>query len=152
MSFFDFFFPEQAQAHHLRRIASGMQSQSRRRRRERVRHGAMQDKLEAIEFRLDELERDNTVLGLVSMALFKKLCDTTDLSLVEFQNILKEVDKLDGVEDGRIDMAELRRVFGIEEPVPPGARDKAGAPLCRDCGRPILKSRKRCAYCGGEPA
>lgn len=101
MSLFDFFFPEQAQASHLRRLAqntsrkSAMENSARRRTLQ-------------LETRVEELEASlgftTLVLGALVQALDQKGVVTRD----DLRTVMHEVDSIDGVTDGKIDIDFLR--------------------------------------------
>ncbi len=98
MSLFDFFFPQQAQAQQLRRLASGQQASAQRRTRTTA-------KLEA---RMESLEDD---LGYVTLIL-GSILDTLDqkglVTRSDVKSALASLDKLDGIADGRLDINILR--------------------------------------------
>lgn len=100
MSLFDFFFPEQAQAAHLRRIAD--QNTARRRQRKRA---PLPNPLEE---RIATLEEDVGYLALMLGALLEKADEKGVLSREEIKTTLKELDEVDGVADGKLDIAVLR--------------------------------------------
>ncbi|WP_193214711.1 hypothetical protein [Luteolibacter marinus] len=106
MSFFDFFFPDQAQASHLRRIADakdleahreGMRrfSEERERRWESVR---TQD----LEQRVEELERDLGQAGLVIESLIQLMDEKGIATRDQIAGRAIEVDAADGLVDGKI--------------------------------------------------
>ncbi len=98
MSLFDFFFPQQAQAQQLRRLASGQQASSRRRSRTDAR----------LEARMANLEDD---LGYVTLILGSILNTLDEKGLVtrsDVKSALASLDELDGVADGRLDINILR--------------------------------------------
>ncbi len=97
MSLYDFFFPEQAQATHLRRLAD---SQGRRSR--------AQPKSSALGRRVDELEDDIGYLALVLGALLQQVDDKGVVTREDVRATLAELDELDGVKDGKLDVAILR--------------------------------------------
>ena len=98
MSFFDFFFPEQAQASHLRRIASRSNFD---RKRNRNRHTASRK-------RLNDLERDVGFLALVVGTLMQQLDEKEVLRRDDVRAALAELDEVDGVKDGKLDLSILR--------------------------------------------
>ena len=106
MSFFDFFFPEQAQASHLRAIASQGEQSTFAAHRERIR-SAQQRRLEAArernsEKRIEQLEGDLAQAGLVIEALIELLDESGAVSRESLAQRVNKIDARDGLEDGRI--------------------------------------------------
>ena len=102
VDFFDFFFPEQAQATHLRDIARS--SKMSRRASTRV-SGKLNE--------LSELQEDVKFLTLVVAALVKRLTETETLNLVDLQDLIDEIDQLDGELDGSLEPGVLRGILGL---------------------------------------
>ncbi|MCH2182377.1 MAG: hypothetical protein MK108_10260 [Mariniblastus sp.] len=102
MDFFDFFFPEQAQATHLRDIARS--SKMSRRASTRV-SGKLNE--------LSELQEDVKFLTLVVAALVKRLTETETLNLVDLKDLIEEIDQLDGELDGNLEPGVLRGILGL---------------------------------------
>ena len=102
MSLFDFFFPVQAQAEHLRNlVAQGRASVRALRRRELGVTAELQSQIEALE---DDLGYVALVLGSLLQVL-----DSKDvLSRDDVRTVILEVDELDGVADGKLDINVLR--------------------------------------------
>ncbi len=98
MSLFDFFFPEQAQASYLRTLAKSEQQRSR----------AAARKKPALDRRMDELEGDVGYLALVLGALLQKVDEKGVITRDEVRDTVMELDGLDGVKDGRLDVDILR--------------------------------------------
>jgi hypothetical protein len=106
MSFFDFFFPEEAQASHLRRIADQQQLQSqqdgmRRFRDERERRWEV-SRSQALEQRIEELERDLGQAGLVIEALLQALEASGTVKREDIAARAIAIDAADGVSDDRV--------------------------------------------------
>ena len=103
MDLFDFFFPEQAQATHLRAIAKrgSLASTDRHHRRD--------DKTDEIK----ALKEDVNFLTLVLVALLRRFTETETASLADVQDLLEEIDGLDGVADGGLDPGVLRGLLGV---------------------------------------
>jgi predicted Holliday junction resolvase-like endonuclease len=106
MSFFDFFFPEVAQASHLRSIAETQRlesvhaaNQRFREERERRWDAAHERNLEQ---RVDELERDLGQAGLIIEALLQALEENGTLKREDIAQRAAAVDAGDGVTDGRV--------------------------------------------------
>ena len=96
MDLFDFFFPEQAQASHLRKIAS--------KRSSGVTHGNLAE--------LNALRRDVNFLTLVLTSILKRLDETKTLSLGDVRDLLTDVDGMDGVADSGLSPQMLRGLLG----------------------------------------
>jgi hypothetical protein len=106
MSFFDFLFPEVAQASHLRRIADQQQSQAhqegmRRFRDERERRWET-SRSQALEQRVEELERDLGQAGLVIEALLQALEASGTVKREDIAARAIAIDAADGVTDSRV--------------------------------------------------
>ena len=101
MDLFDFFSPDQAQAHHLRRIAS-------RREKPVSTRSQIQPSAE-----IQSLREDVNFLVLVIAAILKRSNETEDASLGDVQDIIDEIDALDGVADGGLDPKVLRGLLGV---------------------------------------
>ena len=106
MSFFDFFFPQVAQASHLRSIAEtqrleSMHAANQRFREERERRwdAAHERNLEQ---RVEELERDLGQAGLIIEALLQALEENGTLKREDIAQRAAVVDAEDGVTDGHI--------------------------------------------------
>jgi len=98
MSLFDFFFPEQAQASHLRSMADAQRSSARRATRKATENDA----------RIADLEQDVGYLALVLGALVQKVDEKGVLTRDELRATLSELDGIDGVKDGKLDVGILR--------------------------------------------
>lgn len=103
MDLFDFFFPEQAQATHLRAIAK------RGSLAPNVRHHRRDDQTDEIK----ALKEDVSFLTLVLVALLRRFTETETASLADVQDLLEEIDGLDGVADGGLDPSVLRGLLGV---------------------------------------
>ncbi len=101
MDLFDFFFPEQAQASHLRKIA--------RQRSYHSRTVSGNDQSSEIK----SLQDDVRFLTLVIVALLRRFSETETASLADVQDLLDEIDGLDGVADGGLDPGVLRGLLGV---------------------------------------
>jgi hypothetical protein len=141
MGLFEFFFPEIAEATHLRRISKQMASDSYSRiRSEQI----TRDNAEQAVNAMQELREENGLLTMLVMGIMRKLCEHTSATIDEIKGLLFELDAADGKVDGKLDMAEVRRVFGIPDPSP----DTNSDDLCGKCKRPIPERQKKCLYCG----
>ena len=101
MSLFDFFFPEQAQAVHLRTIAERGSSSSRRRKSSDSRK---------LKKRVEDLEDDVGYIALVLGALLHKLDEKGHVTRDEAREVIAELDGLDGVQDGKLDVSILKGI------------------------------------------
>jgi len=88
MSLYDFFFPEQASASHLRRMVN---QHDRQQRRDRIQEQSQSN----IEERLTELESD---LGMVTLVLASLLETANNNGAVSREDIKKVIDELDVLE------------------------------------------------------
>ena len=105
MSFFDFCFPEQAQASHLRSIAESQQLRSlqegqQRFKAERERRWEA-SRSETLEQRVEELEQDLGQAGLIIEAMMQLLEESGTLKREDVAKRAIEVDRADGVSDGK---------------------------------------------------
>ena len=102
MSLFDFLFPQQATASHLRRMAD---KQRRDDRINRIRDAGS----EHIERRIEELEHDVGVLALALAAILDSANENGAISRDEIRNKISELDVLDGFRNGKLDVSILRK-------------------------------------------
>ena len=124
MGLFEMFFPEQAQAVHLRNLSQTMVSSMMRSSRGN-RHA---DK------RIDEVAEDTAFLALVTFSMLRFLMKKGIVTEEEFKAHLAKLDELDGVRDGELDPAILRGALGlIKEPPPPPA------PMARPAPKPRFR-------------
>ena len=111
---FDFFFPEQAQATHLRTIArKGSLTSSR------IVRSDESSEIEA-------LQEDVNFLTLVIAALLRRSAETETASLADVQDLLDEIDALDGVADGGLDPRVLRGLLGVLKEANDQQADRGG--------------------------
>jgi len=102
MSLYDFFFPAQAQATHLRQLVN---DQQRLRRSEG-------SGLAQAESRIASLEGDVGYLALLLGVLLQKVDEKGMITRAEVQSALAEMDGVDGIRDGRLDVSVLRNFGG----------------------------------------
>ena len=102
MSLYDFFFPEQASASHLRRMAN---QQDRQARMNRVQEQSQSN----IEERITELESDLGMVTLVLASLLEVANENGAVSRKDIKKIIDELDVLDGFRDGRLHPGFLRK-------------------------------------------
>ncbi len=98
MSLYDFFFPEQAQASHLRSLANSERQRSRRGR----------STSSALKKRVEELEGDLGYLALVLGSLMQKIDEKGLIKRDEMRAVMAELDQIDGTTDGKLDINILR--------------------------------------------
>lgn len=101
MSLFDWFFPEQAQASHLRTLTE----QNRRNRRTQNSQNRAVDDLAN---RVQALESDLGFVSLVLGSMMTKLDEKGTLTRDDIKAAMQEVDEVDGVADGKLDIRVLR--------------------------------------------
>lgn len=101
MSLLDFFFPEQAQAAHLRTLAQ----RSRRNDRSRAVNAANTRKLEQ---RVEQLERDLGFTALLLASLKAHLEENGSIDREGLRALIDEFDLMDGEGDGQLDLNVLR--------------------------------------------
>jgi hypothetical protein len=111
MDLFDFFFPAQAQARHLREIAETQQRESSR-RPEATRHAN----------ELSALRDDVKFLTLVLTTILKRLAQTDTMNLDDVRVLLDEIDELDGFPDGGLEPSVLRKLLGVLKKDPDSKR------------------------------
>jgi len=104
MDLFDFFFPEQAQATHLRKIAA----------RQTLASARPQTSLQPSE-ELAALRTDVKFLTLVLAVILKRLAETKTMSLSDVQDLMKDLDGLDNVADSGLEPSVLRGLVGLLE-------------------------------------
>jgi len=106
MSFFDFFFPEQAQASHLRTIAENQRYVARRESNQRfdeeMRRRQDRQATAAMEDRVAALEKDLGQAGLIIEALVQLLGESGTLQREDLMQRAIEVDLADGLNDGKL--------------------------------------------------
>lgn len=100
MDLFDFFYPQQAQASYLRKIASRAASPTT------VVTGPAHDEIA-------DLKTDVHFLTLVVTGILKRLAETETLSLSDVGDLFDEIDALDGTADGGLEPGVLRGLLGV---------------------------------------
>jgi len=98
MSLYNFFFPQQAAADHLQKLARTQARTSQQ--------GARQVKIQ--DERIDELEQDLGYVALILGSLLQKVDEKGVLSRDEVRETMASLDEIDGVKDGRLDINILR--------------------------------------------
>ncbi|MFK7768054.1 MAG: hypothetical protein AB8B55_12595 [Mariniblastus sp.] len=102
MSLFEFMFPQQAAASHLRQIAN---RQKRDDRWNRIRETDQTH----LENRVDELEHDMGVVALILASILDTANENGTISRDEIKRKIEELDVLDGFRDGRLHVGFLRK-------------------------------------------
>lgn len=105
MGLYELFFPETSEAESLRAIAKSHERNSRLREREML---AARRQDYQVNETLRDLENDVGTLALMLAAILKKLDENGQLTRDELKETLKDLDLLDGVRDGKIDVNQLR--------------------------------------------
>jgi hypothetical protein len=104
MSLYDFFFPDEAQAQHLRKMA--IQSEYANRLREHE-SGLLQQSNQQLGGRVARLERDVGALALVVASILKRLDEKGHVTRDEVKETIQKLDLLDSVRDGKISVEDL---------------------------------------------
>jgi hypothetical protein len=99
MSLFDFFFPDQAQALHLRRLA---ESTSFSATQARINGSRDLNAQMSMKKRIDELENEVGQLTMIIEALLESISERSILSKEDLARKIGEIDARDGTIDGRI--------------------------------------------------
>jgi hypothetical protein len=102
MDILDFFWPQWAQARHLRQIAESMSSG----------HGRKASPTRAAA----ALQVDVNTLALVCMGLVAALMEKGVISELDLQMHLQKIDGIDAEEDGGLDPNMLRSALGMKKP------------------------------------
>ena len=99
MSLFDFFFPEQAQASHLRQLS---ESNSLANTQARLARARTREVTEASAKRVEALEGEVAELTIIVEALLEKLSEDGSVTRADLARKVAEIDSRDGVIDGKI--------------------------------------------------
>lgn len=106
MDMYDFFFPEQAEASHLRRISSSLS------RATASTSAAAHTARQAVD-EVAELRTDVRFLSMVLAAILKRLAESETMSLSDVTDLLDDIDRLDGQQDSGLDPGVLRGILGV---------------------------------------
>lgn len=106
MSLFDWFFPQQAQAAHLRSLSE---------RTYRNQKGQQQN-LGSLRQRIHQLEENQGVIALVLGSLLEKLDDNGVLARGDIDTKMQELDEYDGIKDGKLNVAALQQLASNADP------------------------------------
>ncbi len=142
MDFFDFMFPEQAEATHLRSISNQLRSNALARNRNARSAGQAAAGTTA---ELEELQGDVRFLSMVLLAVVKRLSEEETLSVADLADLFDEIDGLDGTADGGLDVNVLRGALGAvraAEAPEPDEPDTADEPA-NQARRAPVSSRRR---------
>lgn len=99
MSLYDFFFPDQAQATHLRNIA---ESNAYSNSQARVAQVRLERSKSDLEKKVKSLEDEISQLAIIQEAVLELLNDKGSMTRSELANKVAEIDARDGVIDGKI--------------------------------------------------
>ncbi|HAY80713.1 MAG TPA: hypothetical protein DCY79_12975, partial [Planctomycetaceae bacterium] len=105
MDLFDFMFPEQAEASHLRSISRSLRTQT-------VAASGTRARIEQTQSSVEGLREDVHFLNMVVMAIIKRLTEKETMNMADISDILEQIDHLDGVQDGGLDINSMRAVLG----------------------------------------
>lgn len=124
MDLFDFMFPEQAEASHLRSISRHLRTQN-------ISASGTRSRLEATNNSVESLREDVRFLNMVVMAIIKRLTENETMNMADISDILEQIDHLDGVQDDGLDINAMRAVLGAIKQSPsnqPENNDQEGLP------------------------
>ena len=105
MSLYDFFFPEQAQATHLRKLA---EKQNARSNLAAKRADYASREVGDLQIRLRDAEKDLASVSLLLAALLELMQGKGSITRDELKKKIAELDWLDGFQDGELDIDILR--------------------------------------------
>lgn len=88
------------------------------------------------------------MLSMLNVLLVRKYVADTGKTPNDLQMEVKQIDDLDGTNDGGLDCDELRKLLGITLPI---ALQNSASHVCPDCNRVLSVNLKRCLYCGYVP-
>lgn len=71
-----------------------------------------------------ELQADVKFLTLIVAALIKRLDETKTMNMNDLGDLMSEIDTLDGVADGGLDVSVLRNLLGVFKQVDDNAKDE----------------------------
>lgn len=108
MGLYEFFFPQLAQAEHLRAMREMQEDEQWNQRRE---HRKEMVTIEALKQRIDDLENDLGLTVLVLTSLLATLDVKNVLKREDVEVALRKLDLLDGKKDLKISTEMLRRFF-----------------------------------------
>lgn len=127
MEIMDFFWPQWAQAAHLREIATALKSgQGRRTSPTRV---------------AGDLQADINTLALVCMSLVATLVEKGVISELDLQMHLQKIDELDAEDDGALDPNFLRGALGLKKPPTKSLPTRAKLARKQPKGGPVPKRK-----------
>ena len=134
MDMFDFFFPEQAEATHLRRISNRLSHSQ-------ISSRAAADTARRAADEVEDLRSDVAFLTLVMTAILKRLAENETMSLADVSDLLNEIDGLDGLPDGGLNPGVLRGMLGVLKEPPPEEAESSPEQIKIDPG-PIRYRRR----------
>lgn len=124
MDFYDFMFPELAEAGHLRHIHQELRASRRTRVRQVRSAGRREDDVAALRDEVASLRTDLEFVSMALLAVLKRQQEDERLSLADLSDLFGEIDGLDGVADGGLDVDVLRGALGALR----AAEETAGDP------------------------
>lgn len=98
MSLYEFFFPQQAQAQQLRSLAAHA----------RVQNVGASRRNKELEGRVQSLEDDLGYIALILGSVLESLDEKGTVTRTEVKEIMKGLDEVDGLWDGKLDINVLR--------------------------------------------
>ncbi len=114
MGLFEFFFPEWAAAEHLKTIRD-MHRRARRRTAKRrlpsARNRAGMVREADVNKRIEALEEDVGFLSLLLLGILDVLSEKGAVTMEEVIGCMADLDSLDGIRDGRVNVQVLRRLY-----------------------------------------
>ena len=108
MEFFDFFFPEQAQAQHLRTLTRKQKYREQAQKRRAAAYKEAKADTQQLEDRVKELEGDLGFVSLVLASILQTADEKGVLSRDDVRATVLGLDEVDGVRDGKLDIQILR--------------------------------------------
>ena len=108
MSLFDFFFPEQAQASHLRRLAEQQHRTTAHNARTAHRTREQEYRVSQLEDCVMNLERDLGFVALLLGSLLHAVDAKGSVTREDVCAVLEQLDAHDGLKDGKLDIDSLR--------------------------------------------
>jgi hypothetical protein len=112
LDFYDFMFPEQSEAGHLRRIHAELRASRRARVRQIRSAGRQKDDVVVLRDEVDALRADLEFVSMALLAVLKRQQEGERMSLADLSDLFGEIDALDGVADGGLDVDVLRGALG----------------------------------------
>lgn len=112
MGLFDFFFPEQAQAHRLRELVDQQRHMLRKTRTEARTSVQAKSTLDQLQKEVQTLRNDLGYVTLLLGAIVDQLDAKGTLTRAELRETVEAIDMVDDVEDGKLDIEALKDAVG----------------------------------------